>query len=653
MSEIQKTENKENTITELQVIYDDNSTLFDKSKYIVPLYQRAFAWEDKEIRQLIEDINDCESNVSHYYLGSLIVKEKNGKFEVIDGQQRLTALYLLLNYLEFALPNNSLVYECRENSNYTLEHLSDLLNEEKIELRTNNQDKIENSLLIGSRCISDVIHDKIPKNGFIEKLKKVRIYKIEVPKNTDLNRYFEIMNVRGEQLEQHDVLKAKLMSSLKNMQEKSQFAMIWDACSDMNGYVQMHFNTKNREIIFGCEWNSVPNLKSLSELSVCTDKTNKNQTLRSILESDKDITNFIDENYIDEDDNKIRFKSIVGFSHFLLHVLKVFIVKENLDNADKLIEKQLDDTKLLEAFNDVLKDSTIEGVKIDKSDFAENFIIYLLKCRFLFDKYIIKREYNINAREGENLDDDGVWSLKELMLASGKKPYYAATRLKKHIKSNTVRCLANENLMLQSCLRVSFTSQKVSHWITKLLLCLIDANYEDMTGFKDIAEKIAQESVQDFLNDEKNFRRGVETSHLVFNYLDYLLWMERDNLKYKKHKFAEFKFEFRNSVEHWYPQHPNEENFAKWNDVDSFGRLVDRFGNLCLIQRKENSRFSNLSPHSKYDTYKKTIERASLKLRIMGEMTIDATEWKDKLCAEHEKEMLNLLRKACKIEIVL
>lgn len=66
MSEIQKTENKENTITELQVLYDDNSTLFDKSKYIVPLYQRAFAWEDKEIRQLIEDINDCESNVSHY-----------------------------------------------------------------------------------------------------------------------------------------------------------------------------------------------------------------------------------------------------------------------------------------------------------------------------------------------------------------------------------------------------------------------------------------------------------------------------------------------------------------------------------------------------------------------------------------------------------
>lgn len=469
----------------------------------------------------------------------------------------------------------------------------------------------------------------------------MRIYKIEVPKNTDLNRYFEIMNVRGEQLEQHDILKEKLMSLLKTTQEQSQFAMIWDACSDMSGYVQMKFNTENRNIIFGSEWNSVPNLESLSGLSIYPQ--NEKQTLRSILQSEKKIENSTDKNYTDKDDNKIRFKSIVDFSHFLLHVLKIFITRENFDNSDILIPKQLDDSKLIQSFSSVYNDGTIDGKKIDKSFFANKFIVYLLKSRFLFDKYIIKREYKNSAKEEENFDDDGFWSLKELIFAPRNAHYYA----------NTANILANENLMIQSCLRVSIPSQKVSHWITTLLIWLYDAKYEDMTEYKDIAEKIAQESVKVFLSDEKNFRLGVETPHLVFNYLDYLLWMERDNVKYKKHKFAEFKFEFRNSVEHWYPQHPNEETFAKWNDVDLFGRLVDRFGNLCLIQRKENSRFSNLSPHSKYDTYKKTIERASLKLRIMGEMTIDATEWKDKLCAEHEKEMLNLLRKACKIEIVL
>lgn len=419
MSEIQKTENKENTITELQVLYDDNSTLFDKSKYIVPLYQRAFAWEDKEIRQLIEDINDCESNVSHYYLGSLIVNEKNGKFEVIDGQQRLTAIYLLLNYLNFSLPDKGLTYECRDNSNYTLEHLSDLLNKEKTEFLKNNLDRVENSLLSGSQCISDVICEKkIIKHKFIEKLKKVRIYKIEVPKNTDLNRYFEIMNVRGEQLEQHDILKEKLMSLLKTTQEQSQFAMIWDACSDMSGYVQMKFNTENRNIIFGSEWNSVPNLESLSGLSIYPQ--NEKQTLRSILQSEKKIENSTDKNYTDKDDNKIRFKSIVDFSHFLLHVLKIFITRENFDNSDILIPKQLDDSKLLQSFSSVYNDGTIDGKKIDKSFFANKFIVYLLKSRFLFDKYIIKREYKNSAKEEENFDDDGFWSLKELIFAPRK-----------------------------------------------------------------------------------------------------------------------------------------------------------------------------------------------------------------------------------------
>lgn len=41
-----------------------------------------------------------------------------------------------------------------------------------------------------------------------------------VPENTDLNRYFEIMNTRGEQLEQHDILKARLMKHLKTRKEQ-------------------------------------------------------------------------------------------------------------------------------------------------------------------------------------------------------------------------------------------------------------------------------------------------------------------------------------------------------------------------------------------------------------------------------------------------
>lgn len=103
--------NAQEHITELPIYNKDTGlTIFsDKSiKYVIPLYQRAFAWGDKEIIQLIEDISDFDnSNGALYYLGSIIVAKEGNRYEVIDGQQRLTALFLLLNYLH--LPMESIL----------------------------------------------------------------------------------------------------------------------------------------------------------------------------------------------------------------------------------------------------------------------------------------------------------------------------------------------------------------------------------------------------------------------------------------------------------------------------------------------------------------------------------------------------------------
>lgn len=55
---------------------------------------------------------------------------------------------------------------------------------------------------------------------------------------------------------------------------------------------------------------------------------------------------------------------------------------------------------------------------------------------------------------------------------------------------------------------------------------------------------------------------------------------------------------------------------------------LDNFGNLCLIQRNINSKFSNLSSLSKKSSFKDMIEKGSLKLRLMADMTIDDESWK-------------------------
>ena len=57
-------------------------------------------------------------------------------------------------------------------------------------------------------------------------LDRVHIIHYQVPKDIDLNHYFEIMNSRGEQLEKHEIIKARLMSVLQDLDDKSKFNAI-------------------------------------------------------------------------------------------------------------------------------------------------------------------------------------------------------------------------------------------------------------------------------------------------------------------------------------------------------------------------------------------------------------------------------------------
>ena len=633
-------------VTELHVIGENNNIFDTDMEYIIPLYQRAYAWEDKQLTQLVEDINDVAED-ANYHIGSLIVSKQSGRYEVVDGQQRLTSLYLLLNCLGVKV-NPTLTFACREKSNYTLKNIEELL-ENPSRLDT---DRTEPGI---QRAVKILLHEldkpDFDKKAFMKKLAKVVVYRIEVPEHTDLNRYFEIMNTRGEQLEQHDILKANLMKYLDDDAEKSTFAKIWDACSDMTGYVQMHFSSQNREAIFGTGWNRIPPAgwdyykQKIGEASQET----VGCCIRKL--TDKNFKVQEDERYIDGD-VRVRFESVIEFPYFLLHTLKVYVNLYKVIHQEpdgKIIDELLDDKKLLDAFKKVItfgraSDTNIAG---NEGEFSKNFIICLLRTRFLFDAYIVKREY-------ANDDADGAWSLKSLYVSgqqSKKKAYYSNskfTQTGEWAATNDWR--TKTNMMIQSALRVSYTSPKVMHWITELLIWLSESDCRhlkngDITSFDKVAEQIAIDAVKkNFFDVCKDgvYAMGVNTPHIVFNYLDYLLWAEDRNGTEKK--FSDFVFEFRNSVEHWYPQNPSEGTFEQWKDN------VDSFGNLCIIQRNVNSRFSNMSPEAKKSTFRDMIAKGSIKLRIMSELTKKngvkdaSTYWKDAAYKTHEADMLRYIK---------
>ena len=82
--------------------------------YKIPIYQRNYAWEREEIYALIKDVYDSLKK-SVYYIGTLVTyKRDDNIYEVIDGQQRLTTIYIILKALDIKDIPNTLTYSARK-----------------------------------------------------------------------------------------------------------------------------------------------------------------------------------------------------------------------------------------------------------------------------------------------------------------------------------------------------------------------------------------------------------------------------------------------------------------------------------------------------------------------------------------------------------
>jgi len=85
-------------------------------KYSIDYYQREYKWQTKQVAELIDDLankflesfepgheRSAVADYGHYFLGSIIISDKDGQKFIIDGQQRLTTLTLLLIFLQHEL----------------------------------------------------------------------------------------------------------------------------------------------------------------------------------------------------------------------------------------------------------------------------------------------------------------------------------------------------------------------------------------------------------------------------------------------------------------------------------------------------------------------------------------------------------------------
>ena len=582
------------------------SDVFANINYLVPIYQRNYAWSETQIEQLIEDIESSIDDFNkNYFLGNLIVNQMdNNVYEVIDGQQRLTTLYLIEKYLGIVFAKEALRFEAREKSNRTLSYVSDSSNQELIEELSSPE------ILNGFQIVDNYFKNKnIDKGRFTQKLKRVFLIRVQVPQNIDLNHYFEIMNTRGEQLELHEIAKAKLLEVLESDHDKDVAALIWEKCSDMNSYVQMNFNVDVRRRIFTEDWSSlsqsIKNFDSIKSKISAENKSIDKSFLIDILKENKMINV---SNMQSEDENE-RFESPISFPNFLLQVNAVM---RKLGEEDA----SLDDKYFLNNLSWAW--STSEN--------AKDFLFHLLKCRVIFDKYVLKREFARDYKE------TGKWSLQRLEKYRDKK--------KNNDKPKYVGTLGDEGndnkklRTLQSCLRITYTSPKNMHWISVILSKLLE---NEATDVIQLLENYCKNKVADSDYQNKN---GFGVERIVFSYLDYLIY--RDGYSYEGKEIIspfqdDWQFLFRSSIEHFQPQHPVEGECWEQDDLNGFG-------NLALITVSGNSKFSNLPPAGKINSYPSIINQ-SLKLKIMEKMTrLGDGKWTEEKANRHKDEMINILK---------
>ena len=634
----------------------------NKCNYIIPIYQRNYAWGDDEISSLLQDIkNACEKSKEqdkNYYIGSLVVyRRDNGDFEVIDGQQRLTTLTLIMHHLG-KLSFRNVSFEHRDESEQALSNL--------------NSEKLPSNFSQALKTIKKVIDEWVDnKDEFVKfLLDKVEIIRTEVPEGTDLNHYFEIMNTRGEQLEKHEILKARLMKELPTPIEQSLFAKIWDACSDMSRYVVMGFDSELREVILGGDWRKARRFFK----TILNENSGEPENLR---EPENSIVKLIDhdvkiEKIEEQSQDKYdgEFTSVIDFPNFLMHVLRIYLErfdKCKYSTKNDLCNVPLDEKLLLKSF---------EGKFEGNPKQVRMFIYTLLVCRYLFDLYVIKS--NMIRTDYEN------WSLWKIV--KGKSGYYYYKNAFGSYKNMSVDNSLDKNddeslndsdptkkaVMLLSMFHVSNPSRIYKNWLYAVLRWLFDnrdnIEQSDYIKFleelcdkfyfgnncqgKDITE-IILEKVKFELNsgDKKDWDDGVNVPNFVFNRLDYQLWKffqeqkqkveilsENDKwltIKNKEAIWKKFRFTFRSSVEHHYPQHPSEEyGLEKLEQA-----ILDNFGNLYLLSQSKNSRLSNLTPKAKCSYYEKNENYDSLKQAIM--MSYD--KWEENEIKEHGEKMIEIL----------
>lgn len=630
-----------------------NLAELQKFSFTIPTYQRPYVWGDEQIEKLLGDFYKSfqHNKDEDYYIGTILTNENGKEAELIDGQQRFTTLWLTA--FVFSRNNkNSEIEKFLTNADDTLkmnfeirteveDYFKNLLEKDKDE----EIKIIESSEIEKFPYLKNIAKALVTINGIIQSIAdedlkifgnyiytKVKLIKNTTPLKIDLNKLFSTINSAGVQLEQTDIVKANL---LKCIDEKVLYSKIWEACENTNNF----FERNVRDSFPKTDWAKV-DLCKLNEFDKTTFQfedisSDVNSETNGLIFTINELTFEDCEPYIeskkevlDEErkSEEVFCRSIINFGQLLLHTYRLHLRNEGMPDFEGTFHVN----RLIEIFKPFEERNDSSEIK--------RFFVLLWKVRFIFDKYVVKWISDVDTKTEQ---------LELVNINKNSENYYTRTKYK---KSNV--------LMLQSVMY--FTGDYLRQfWLTSYLGYLLE-NHNNLEANSD-AHLNRLETIDNSLSLCKTMNDkdaslalidsdvntdfeydiylasifGTKFQHYWFQKLEYILWK---NWTFPKpNEFENYRIVSRNSIEHIYPQNP--ENLAKNPKIGD--EYLHSFGNLVLLSVSQNSEYSNKSVDEKKSMF---INRNNTYDTLKSYYIFQNKNWTITEIEKHGSEMIEVIK---------
>ena len=556
-----------------------------------------FSWGEEQVKGLLYDLKNHFDpdldNGTPYYLGMLSCIKSGNHYDLIDGQQRFTVMILLAivlrNYYEkwngFLDGGKRLRFMSRTKDN---EYLTAVINRQ-VEILDPNRKMEDGKKIIFDFMVSQFSSDDMRESFAKSAYTRMSFFFSELPLSyasnpASLNKYFEAMNAGGKGLEQHEILKVKLMQGEEN---KVHLTQIWNAVCDLNRPVikrnekdlEEGYRSKYMQAIELCRNHRFNEAFELCESSYDTEDNNE---IGDIEAKQQDFR----QSFIETGE-----RSFITFPEFLMMVIDIYL---NLSGSYSFYRKEL------------LKIYESHPIP-DKQDFYNQLLFY----RLLLDYYIVYKEGDENTNKYDIVFKEGASAeaLKQYqsMLYVSQSPFYNWLKpVLERLHNETVR--DTDELLL---------------WIKE-----IDNSLHPLP--RDV--------------NEMNYDNGID--RYWFWRLDYYLWERKEDYfktEEEKQIVEEYVFRANRSIEHLHPQHQENNDIWGDDDIHSFGNLamISQSFNSQQSDDPVTVKFARIKDQAHNHTLQ------SIKMYLMYlDAEKSPLGWKVDIKNKHQDKMYDLLKKS-------